>query len=133
LPSNHNSRADWKREGLRLGRLERATAFDIGDWYIIGCQQYGRGVCRRIVEAPDWRGVKWDSLKVYATVARRFPKALRRLNASPSHHQAVSSLDDGVALPLLDGAPAGCGASTQKPCRRRAAMEHANEREKESV
>ena len=42
--------------------------------------ELGPGECRRIVEAPGWQGVKYDTVKVYMCVARHYPPEFRYLN-----------------------------------------------------
>jgi N6-adenosine-specific RNA methylase IME4 len=77
--------------------------WQIGDWWLAG-EQFGRGVRKQIVSAADWRGPSYDSCRVAAVIAKRFPKVLRRLHVGFAHHQAVSSLPNSKALRLLDRA-----------------------------
>jgi N6-adenosine-specific RNA methylase IME4 len=94
---------EWKSAGLPLGRSERQLMWRIGDWWLAG-ERFGRGVRKQIVIAPEWRGPTYDSCRVAGVMARRFPRALRRLNVGFVHHQAVASLPDGKAMGLLDRA-----------------------------
>lgn len=93
--------ATWKRAGIELARRHDATVWEIGDWYLRGRQQFGPGECRSIVEMPGWLGVKYDTIKVYACVARRYTEELRYLNTSPSHYHSARSLPLDVSMPLL--------------------------------
>src|SRR4051794_23448874 len=95
------TRGQWRCELLRLSRMERAGQWQLGDLYLLGKKLFGTGWCKRIVEGPDWRGVEYPTLKVYASVCKRFPRGLRRLNASPFLHQLAAALPDDQALPLL--------------------------------
>jgi hypothetical protein len=70
----------WKREGIELAQRHDATVWEIADWYLRGGRQFGSGECRRIVEAPGWQGVKYDTIKVYACVGRRYPPEFRYLS-----------------------------------------------------
>ena len=81
--------ATWKRAGIELARRHDATVWEIGDWYLRGRQRFGPGECRSIVEMPGWLGVKYDTIKVYACVARRYTEELRYLNTSPSHYHSA--------------------------------------------
>ena len=91
----------WEREGIELAQRHDATVWEIGDWYLRGRQRFGPGECRRIIEAPGWQGVKFDTAKVYACVARRYPEEFRYLNTSPSHYHAARSLPLEQSIPLL--------------------------------
>ena len=95
------TRTEWIRHGLRLSGMERRDTWALADWYLCGKQEFGAGWCKRTVEGPHWKGIKYSSLKVYATVARRFPSRLRRLNCDFCLHQQTASLSDDLALPLL--------------------------------
>ena len=85
----------WKREGIELAQRHDATVWEIGDWGLRGRQSFGPGECRRIIEAPGWQGVKYDTVKVYMCVARRYPPEFRYLNTSPAHYHAARSLATG--------------------------------------
>lgn len=100
------TRAEWIREGLRLSHTDRRGTWALADWYLWGKREFGAGWCKEVVEGPDWKGVKYSSLKVYATVAKRFPRQLRRLNCDFSLYQQTASLTDDIALPLLKRAEA---------------------------
>ena len=92
---------EWKREGIELAQRHDATVWEIGGWYLRGRQRFGPGECRRIIEAPGWQGVKFDTAKVYTCVARRYPEEFRYLNTSPSHYHAARSLPLEQSIPLL--------------------------------
>lgn len=94
---------EWKTAGLPLGRSERQLMWQIGDWWLAG-ERFGRGIRKQIVTAPGWRGPSYDSCRVAAVMAKRFPAKLRRLNAGFVHHQAVAALPNTQALRLLDQA-----------------------------
>jgi len=84
--------AAWRLRGIELAQREHALVFEVGEWYIEGQQALGRGAVRAIVEAPGWNGVQFDSIKIYASVARCYPKALRYLNVSPFHYVEAMGL-----------------------------------------
>src|ERR1700733_14376381 len=92
---------EWKREGIELAQRHDATVWEIGEWGLRGRQSFGPGECRRIIEAPGWQGLKFDTLKVYMCVARRYPPEFRRLNTSPSHFHSARVLPLDVSIPLL--------------------------------
>jgi N6-adenosine-specific RNA methylase IME4 len=97
---------EWKREGIKLARRHDATVWEISDWYLRGVKSFGPGECRRIIEAPGWQGVKYDTAKVYACVGRRYPEEFRYLNTSPSHYHAARVLPLVQSIPLLTQAAA---------------------------
>jgi N6-adenosine-specific RNA methylase IME4 len=92
---------EWKREGIELAKRHDATVWEIGDWYLRGRQSFGPGECRLIIEAPGWQGVKFDTAKVYACVASRYPEAFRYLNTSPAHYHSARVLPLEQSIPLL--------------------------------
>ena len=96
----------WKREGIELAQRHDATGWEIGEWYRGGSQTFGPGECRRIVESPDWQGVKYDTAKVYACVVRRYPEEFRYLNTSLSHYHSARVLPLEQSIPLLTQAAA---------------------------
>jgi N6-adenosine-specific RNA methylase IME4 len=96
----------WKREGIELAQRHDATVFEIGDWYLHGRQSFGPGECRRIIEAPGWQGVKYDTVKVYACVAKRYTPEFRYLNTSPAHYHSARVLPLEQSIPLLTQAAA---------------------------
>ncbi len=91
----------WEREGIELAQRHDATVWEIGEWGLRGRQSFGPGECRRIIEAPGWRGVKYDTLKVYMCVARRYPREFKYLNTSPSHYHSARVLPLEQSIPLL--------------------------------
>ena len=91
----------WKREGIELAQRHDATVWEIGDWGLRGRQSFGPGECRRIIEAPGWQGVKYDTVKVYMCVARRYDPEFRYLNTSPAHYHAARVLRLDQSMPLL--------------------------------
>ena len=102
----HDRREAWKREGIELAQRHDATVWEIGEWYLRGRQSFGPGECRRIIELPHWKGVKFDTAKVYACIARRYPPEFRCLNVSPSHYHAARVLPLEQSIPLLTQAGA---------------------------
>jgi hypothetical protein len=96
----------WKRAGIELARRHDATVWDISDWYRDGQKILGPGECRRIVEAQGWQGVKYDTIKVYACVGRRYPPEFRYLNTSPAHYHSARVLPLEQSIPLLTQAAA---------------------------
>jgi N6-adenosine-specific RNA methylase IME4 len=84
-----------------LSSLHQHAQWVVADWYLAGCERWGAGWCREIVQSPDWHGVKYDTLRVYASVARKFPAALRYLNCDFSLYQEARSLSIDLAMPLL--------------------------------
>jgi N6-adenosine-specific RNA methylase IME4 len=111
LGSNSFSSIDeWAQVGVALGDLERTTLWQVGDWWLKGRAEFGRGRCKAIVEQGGWRGPTYSTCRTASSIARLFPQVLRRLDIGFAHHQAVASLyraDPEAALSLLDAAVAG--------------------------
>lgn len=97
---------EWKREGIELAQRHDATVWEIGEWGLRGRQSFGPGECRRIIEAPGWQGVKYDTVKVYMCVAKRYPKEFRYLNTSTAHYHSARVLPLEQSIPLLTQAAA---------------------------
>lgn len=89
--------------GEDYARRERDNAFAAGDWYLAGQAEFGTATVYRIVTAPDWRGLPWDSIKVYASICRTFSDEVRRITPTIpfAHFQKVQGLPRDVALQLL--------------------------------
>jgi N6-adenosine-specific RNA methylase IME4 len=78
----------------------------IAEWWRDG-QKLGRGVAMRIVTAPDWKRPTYNTCRTALSVASRFPPECRHLhNLEFCHYQAVRSLPDETAWPLLHRASA---------------------------
>ena len=98
---------DWALAGVPLGDTERTSMWRIGDWYLLGAKLFGRGACKRIVEADGWTGPNYAVCRTAASIARRFPEVSRRLDIGFTHHQAVAAVhrtDTEAAYRLLDAA-----------------------------
>ena len=83
---------DWAQAGIPLGDAERTSMWRIGDWYLLGAKLFGRGACKRIVEADGWPGANYAVCRTAASIARRFPAVSRRLDIGFAHHQAVAAV-----------------------------------------
>ena len=55
--------------------------WDAGDWWNAGGKQFGVTARNRLVTQQGWKGYSRDTLKTYGSIAKRFPKPLRYLNA----------------------------------------------------
>jgi N6-adenosine-specific RNA methylase IME4 len=93
--------ADWIAEGRKLGEIERAVMWEIGDWWNRG-ERYGRRVA--IVTAPDWDGPAHETIRNAARVCARFDVSRRRDTLSFSHHAEIAALPPAVADRILDEA-----------------------------
>jgi N6-adenosine-specific RNA methylase IME4 len=71
---------EWMERGMELARRQKHDAWALGVWYIEGQQAFGRTWCRQLTDGPDWHGVGYSSLRVYAWVCRRIPETVRYLN-----------------------------------------------------
>ncbi len=91
----------WIEVGRLLSSVHGQAQWWVADWYLAGCERWGAGWCRQVVQSPDWHGVKYNTLRVYASVARKFPTALRYLNCDFSLYQEARSLSINLAMSLL--------------------------------
>jgi len=78
----------WKTIGTKLGTHANATCWWLGDWLAFGQTKYGR----RYKEGVAVTGLKYQTLRNYAMVARCFDVSRRRDNLSFQHHAEVIGL-----------------------------------------
>jgi hypothetical protein len=81
---------DWKGIGRRVVKLGNASAWWLGDWIAFGQRKYGR----RYKEALLITGLEYQTLRNYASIARRFEPERRRNDLSFQHHAEVATLSD---------------------------------------
>lgn len=94
--------AEWKLNGLALGRVGGAMKWWLGDWWAFGESKYGSR--KAIVDADDWIGPAFDTCVNAATTCRAFETPRRRGLLEFSHHVEVASLPSDEADKLLDWA-----------------------------
>jgi hypothetical protein len=92
----------WKVVGARLAAYSDAASWWLGDWLAFGQAKYGR----RYKEGIALTGLEYQTLRNYATVARRFDVSRRRDNLSFQHHAEVCALSDEDQDHWLDQAAA---------------------------
>jgi hypothetical protein len=93
----------WCDAGTRITLLGNASAWWLGDWIVFGQRKYGRRYkCALTITRLDYQ-----TLRNYASVARRFPPERRRRDLSFQHHAEVAALDDEAQDRWLDAAQAG--------------------------
>jgi hypothetical protein len=88
----------WKAVGARLAAYSDAASWWLGDWLAFGQAKYGR----RYKEGVALTGLEYQTLRNYATVARRFDVSRRRDNLSFQHHAEVCALSDDDQERWLD-------------------------------
>jgi hypothetical protein len=88
----------WKAVGARLAAYSDAASWWLGDWMAFGQAKYGR----RYKEGIALTGLEYQTLRNYATIARRFDVSRRRDNLSFQHHAEVCSLSDDDQERWLD-------------------------------
>ena len=79
----------WREVGARVGSLNDASAWWIGDWLAYGVRTFPDRY-RTAIEAT---GFEYQTLRNYAWVAGRFPPRRRRPGLSFGHHAEVAALD----------------------------------------
>lgn len=80
--------ADWAAYAKALGVRSSASSWWIGDWICFGRAKYGRTYKFALAAT----GLDYQTLRNYASVARRFELSRRRDNLTFQHHAVVSSL-----------------------------------------
>jgi hypothetical protein len=78
----------WIEMGRRLTRLKNRSAWSVGDWLVYGQRMFGNRYRIALAET-DFR---YQTLRNYAWVARRFPPPRRREQLSFQHHAEVAGL-----------------------------------------
>ncbi|WP_241779891.1 LmbU family transcriptional regulator [Streptomyces natalensis] len=79
---------DWEQAGCRLSGVLDSSSWWLGDWLVYGKDHYVDRYQRGIRAA----GLKYQTLRNYAWVARRFVLSRRRAKLSFQHHAEVASL-----------------------------------------
>ncbi|NUT51777.1 MAG: LmbU family transcriptional regulator [Saccharothrix sp.] len=78
----------WERAGRQLFRMTDSFAWGMGDWLVYGQEHYADRY-RRTVELV---GLDYQTLRNYASVARRVAMSRRKPALSFQHHAEVASL-----------------------------------------
>jgi hypothetical protein len=81
---------EWRSLGKRLGARASASAWWIGDWICFGRATYGRQYSSALIVT----GLDYQTLRNYASVARRFELCRRRYKLTFQHHAVVRALTD---------------------------------------
>lgn len=79
---------DWQQAGRRLAGILDSSSWWLGDWLVYGKDNYADRYQRGIRTA----GLKYQTLRNYAWVSRRFDMSRRRARLSFQHHAEVASL-----------------------------------------
>jgi hypothetical protein len=80
----------WQRAGVQISRIVDSFAWCLGDWLVYGQQRYSD----RYRKAVDAIGLDYQTLRNYASVARRVELPRRRSTLSFQHHAEVAALPD---------------------------------------
>nr|WP_042178475.1 LmbU family transcriptional regulator [Kibdelosporangium sp. MJ126-NF4]CEL13201.1 conserved hypothetical protein present in several antibiotic biosynthetic clusters [Kibdelosporangium sp. MJ126-NF4] len=92
--------SDWERTGRRLSDIVDSSAWWLGDWLVYGKKNYADRYHRAIQAA----GLRYQTLRNYAWVARQFDLERRRSELTFQHHTEVASLPLDEQDRLLDQA-----------------------------
>lgn len=79
----------WQETGGVLGRIERSSAWWVGDWLNFGERKYGE----TFAQGAEATGLDPGTLSDYAAVAARIELPRRRGNLSFGHHREVAYLE----------------------------------------
>ncbi len=99
----------WERVGHDLAGIVDWSAWCLGDWLVFGKRQYTDRYLRAIRAA----GLKYQTLRNYAWVSRRFTLDRRRPRLSFQHHAEVASLPVDKQDWWLDRAERGMWTTKQ--------------------
>jgi hypothetical protein len=91
---------DWARAGRQLSGIVDSSAWWLGDWLVFGKTYYSD--CYQV--AIQGAGLRYQTLRNYAWVARRFDVNRRRAKLTFQHHAEVASLPVEEQERLLDQA-----------------------------
>ncbi|MFD6157264.1 LmbU family transcriptional regulator [Nocardia sp. NPDC060256] len=78
----------WERAGQHLSVVVDSSTWCLGDWLVYGKRHFPD----RYEVAVRAAGLRYQTLRNYAWVARRFPLEQRRTGLSFQHHAEVASL-----------------------------------------
>jgi len=95
---------DWARAGRQLSRIVDSSAWWLGDWLVFGKSNYSD--CYQL--AIQRAGLRYQTLRNYAWVARRVPVSRRRAKLTFQHHAEIASLPIEEQNRLLDSTTRGC-------------------------
>jgi N6-adenosine-specific RNA methylase IME4 len=93
---------EWAAHGTNLGTVEFGL-WAVGDWWNAG-EVYGRGVRKKIVTDPSWRGPTYHTCKNAGAVARRFSQGSRYRDLGFAIHEAVAAIEPDAANTILTAA-----------------------------
>lgn len=97
------SLGEWREVGARLGQVEGALAWYIGDWLNAG-EGSGYITRERYDEAETLTGLNGVTLRLRSWVARSYESYRRRYDLSWSHHADLASLAEAEQDVWLDDA-----------------------------
>lgn len=80
----------WVAIGHRIGELSSASAWWMGDWLVFGEDSFGD----RYKTAVALTSLDYQTLRNYASVARRVETSRRRCGLSFQHHAEVAALPE---------------------------------------
>jgi len=79
---------DWAHAGCQLSGIVDSSAWWLGDWLVFGKTHYAD--CYQL--ALQRAGLRYQTLRNYAWVARRFEVSRRRSKLTFQHHAEIASL-----------------------------------------
>jgi hypothetical protein len=93
----------WQRAGVQIARIVDSFAWCLGDWLVYGQRRYAD----RYKQAVAAVGLDYQTLRNYASVARRVDHPRRRSTLSFQHHAEVAALSDAEQETWLSRAEQG--------------------------
>jgi len=88
--SEHITLPDWKAVGVTFSRISAGTSWALGDWLNVGAKFDTKADRKGYKEAIAATGLDYGRLRTIASVAKRFPPAMRRPSLSFEHHRLLA-------------------------------------------
>ena len=80
--------SEYESVGMLLGRMHQSLRFAIGDWLLLGEEQFPE----QCSQAAEILGISEEGMREYLRVSERVPRSIRREKLSWSHHRCVASM-----------------------------------------
>jgi DNA methylase len=100
-PVGTPSFVDWLACGQFIRSIEQSVQFWIGDWLVYGEEHFGKTDYEQAISKT---GLSYQTLRIYKSVARAFPLALRHNSVSFHHHKEIATLPPETQAQLLQQA-----------------------------
>jgi hypothetical protein len=94
---------NWKRLGAGFAQVHAASGWALGDW-LNGGAEFEKTEKKAYKEAVAATGIDYGRLRIFASIAKRFPAEQRRPGLSFEHHRILAPMKDDKVIALMDRA-----------------------------